>query len=142
MNSITKTKAHWSFWVISVFMLVWNVMGAINFMVQLNPEMVSSYRAVEQVIIQGRPLWATIGFGVSVFGGVLGCIFLIFKSYLSVYIFIISLIGTLVAVGHSLTLGLNLGAGEFIAIVAMPIVVSVFLIWFANFSSGKGWIST
>ena len=55
-------SAHWSFWVMATFMLIWNVMGCINFMVQMNPEMVASYREVEQAIISDRPAWATIAF--------------------------------------------------------------------------------
>ena len=141
MNSISGAKIHWSFWVISVFMLLWNVMGGINFIMQFSPEMVSSYRETEQAIIRGRPLWATVGFGISVFGGVLGCVLLILKRYLSFYIFIASLVGTLVTVCYSLTLGLNLSVGELIGIIGMPIVISIFLVWFAKFSSGKGWIS-
>ena len=141
MSTGSDTKAHWSFWIISIFMLIWNVMGGINFIMQFNPEIVSSYRETEQAIIQGRPLWATIGFGISVFGGVLGCIFLMLKRLISFHIFIASLSGTLIAVVHSLTLGLNLSAGELVGIAAMPIVISVFLVWFAKFSGAKGWVN-
>ena len=44
---------HWSFWLIVPFLLIWNVMGCINFMVQMNPDMVASYRGTEQAIIVG-----------------------------------------------------------------------------------------
>ena len=73
-------KMHWSFWVVSVLLLIWNVLGCINFFLQINPDMVSSYRETEQAIIQGRPLWATIGFAIAVFGGALGCVFLLLKK--------------------------------------------------------------
>ena len=67
MNDDVVNKVHWSFWVVSIFMLTWNVLGCINIFVQMNPEMVSSYRETEQAIIQGRPLWATVGFAIAVF---------------------------------------------------------------------------
>ena len=69
-------KAHWSFWVISVLMLIWNLMGCINFFVQMNPDMVASYQETEQAIIKDRPIWATAAFAIAVFGGALGCLLL------------------------------------------------------------------
>jgi hypothetical protein len=63
-------------------MLIWNVLGCVNFFAQMNPDMVASYRESEQAIIQGRPLWATVGFAVAVFGGALGCVLLLFKKRL------------------------------------------------------------
>jgi len=47
-------------------------MGCINFFMQMNPDMISSYRETEQAIIQGRPAWATVAFFIAVFGGALG----------------------------------------------------------------------
>ena len=48
-NNIVHS-VHWSFWVIVPFMLIWNVMGCMNFIVQMNPDMVASYRETEQAI--------------------------------------------------------------------------------------------
>ena len=58
MKDNKSMNVHWSFWLISVFMLIWNVMGCINFFVQMSPDMIVSYREGEQLIIQGRPMWA------------------------------------------------------------------------------------
>ncbi len=141
MNQKVERKIHWSFWLVSIFMLVWNLMGCLNFIMQMNPDMVSSYRETEQAIIQGRPLWATLGFALSVFGGAIGCIFLLLKSTTSFYLFIASLLGTLVAVAHSLNLGISFSSSELVGIVAMPILVSVFLVWYSKFSQNKEWLS-
>ena len=116
-------------------------MGSANFLMQLNPDLVSSYRETERAIIQGRPLWATAGFGFSVFGGAIGCILLMLKRPLSFYLFVVSLVGTVVAVVHSLTLNLTFSVGELLGIVAMPIIISAFLVCFARFSQRKGWLS-
>lgn len=43
MNEVERIKAHWSFWLISILLLAWNAMGALNFIMQMSPEMVSSY---------------------------------------------------------------------------------------------------
>lgn len=140
MNDIVK-KAHWSFWVISILLLIWSVLGCINFFVQMNPEMVSSYRDTEQAIIQGRPLMATIGFAIAVFGGALGCILLLLKKTTAFYLFVASLVGVVMTTVHTLKLNINFGTGEIVGIVIMPTVVAIFSIWYSQYVKGKGWLS-
>ena len=140
MNDNVVNKVHWSFWVISIFMLIWNVMGCVNFFVQMNPDMVSSYRESEQAIIKDRPLWATVGFAIAVFGGALGCILLLLKKATAFYLFIASLVGVVIATVHSLTININFGIGETIGIIIVPTVVAVFLIWYSQYVKGKGWL--
>ncbi len=56
VNDKAINKVHWSFLVISIFMLIWNDLGCINFFVQMNPERVASFRESEQAVISNRPL--------------------------------------------------------------------------------------
>ena len=142
MNSKNDVGVHWSFWVISVFMLVWNIMGCINFFVQMNPDIVSSYRETEQAIIQGRPIWATVAFAMAVFGGALGCLLLLVKKSIAFYLFIASFLGVVVTMAHTLSIGIEFGTGEIIGIIIIPLVVAVFLIWYSKYVQNKGWIST
>jgi len=142
MNSKNDVGVHWSFWVISVFMLVWNIMGCINFFVQMNPDIVSSYRETERAIIQGRPIWATVAFAMAVFGGALGCLLLLVKKSIAFYLFIASFLGVVVTMAHTLSIGIEFGTGEIIGIIIMPLVVAVFLIWYSKYVQNKGWIST
>ena len=142
MNSTTRKRVHWSFWIISAFLLIWNIMGCINFVVQMNPEMVSSYRANEQAIIQGRPLWATIGFAIAVFGGAMGCLMLLLKKPAAIYLLTASLLGVLVAITHSLSLNIEFGTGETFGIILMPIAVAGFLVWYTLYVKNKGWLGT
>lgn len=141
VNEQTTHKAHWSFWLIGIFMLIWNVMGCINFVMQMDPEMLSSYRETEQTLIQGRPLWATAGFAIAVFGGSLGCILLLLKRSESFYLFVASLLGVLIAIGHSLTLNIEFSIGEIIGVVLMPVLVAGFLIWYSKYTERKGWLN-
>ena len=123
-------------------MLIWNVMGCINFFVQMNPEMVSSYRETEQAIISGRPAWATVAFALAVFGGALGCFLLMFKKSVSFYFFIASLLGVVATMIHTLSIGVEFGIGEIIGIILLPLVVAAFLIWYSKYVENKGWINT
>lgn len=142
MNDKDAGGVHWSFWVISTLMLIWNVMGCINYFVQMNPEMVSSYRETEQAIISARPIWATVAFAVAVFGGALGCILLMLKKSISYYLFIASFLGVVVTMTHTLSADINFGIGEILGIILMPLVVAAFLIGYSKYTVNKGWVST
>ena len=74
MGNDTARSAHWSFWLIVVVALLWNVAGAINYLMQTNPEFVATLPETHRAIIDGRPAWATGGFAIGVFGGALGCL--------------------------------------------------------------------
>ena len=141
MNNENGNAVHWSFWVIATFMLIWNVMGCINFFVQMNPDMVASYRETEQAIISGRPAWATGAFAVAVFGGALGCLLLLLRKSASYYVFIASLLGVIVTMTHTLGVGIDFGLGEILGIILMPLVVAAFLIWYSKQAESKGWVS-
>ncbi len=141
MNHKNVHAVHWSFWVIATFMLIWNVMGCINFFVQMNPEMVASYRETEQAIISGRPAWATIAFAVAVFGGALGCVLLLLRKLSAFYVFIGSFLGVIVTMTHVLGIGIDFGLGEIFGIILMPLVVAAYLIWYSKQAESKGWVS-
>lgn len=140
MSEHPQSNTHWSFWLITIFMLVWNVMGCINFVVQLDSDMAASYRETEQAIIVGRPFWATAGFAVGVFGGALGCFILMLKRPVALYFFVASLVGVIVTTIHTLSVDVNFSAGEIIGIIAMPVVIAAFLIWYAKYVASKGWV--
>ena len=131
VNDPASDSTPWHFWVIAGVALIWNLMGAINFVVQLDPEMIASYRESEQMIIANRPLWATAGFALAVFGGLLGSILLLLRNRLAVAVFSASLIGVVVTMVHTLTLGIEFGAGEIVGVILMPVAVAVFLVWFS-----------
>ncbi len=132
---------HWSFWVIGAIALIWNVMGVINFFVQMNPDVLDAYRESERAIIEGRPGWATGAFAIVVFGGALGCVLLLMRKSAAYYVFIASLLGVIVTMIHTLGVGIDFGLGEILGIILMPLVVAVFLIWYAKHAESKGWIS-
>ena len=141
MNEKHTPAVHWSFWVIGSIALIWNAMGVINFFVQLNPEMLASYRESERAIIVGRPVWATIGFAIAVFGGSLGSLLLLLKNPTGFYLFIASLLGVVITMAHTLSIGINFGIGEIIGIILMPIMVAAFLIWYSKQAENRGWFS-
>ena len=133
--------AHWSFWVIGALALVWNVMGVINFFVQMNPDVLAAYRESERAIVEGRPAWATIAFAIAVIGGALGCLLLLLRKSIAYFLFIASLIGVIVTMIHALGVGIDFTLNEILGIILMPLVVVAFLIWYSKRAKSKGWIN-
>jgi hypothetical protein len=144
MNNENMGGIHWSFWVIGAVALIWNVMGAINFTVQMNADALASFPESHRAIIEGRPAWATGGFAVAVFGGALGCLLLLFRKRAAYYLFVASLLGVIVTMIH--TLGIASSTTDFsvfkiFMMILMPLVVAAFLIWYTKWTGNKGWIS-
>ncbi len=140
MNDKTVGNVHWSFWLIGAVALIWNVVGVINFFMQMNPDVLAAYRESERAIIEGRPAWATGAFAIAVFGGAFGCVLLLLRKSAAYYLFIGSLFGVIVTMIHTLGIGFDFGLGEILGIILMPLVVAVFLIWYSKRAKSKGWI--
>ena len=135
-----SNQIHWSFWLIGTIALIWNGMGSVNFLVQLNPEMMEAYRESERAIIQDRPFWATAGFAFAVFGGAIGSLLLLLRKAFSCYFFIVSLIGVIITIGHALSQSINFEMGEIIGIILMPLIVAGFLLWYSKLAQKKSWV--
>ena len=144
MSNKTVIGVHWSFWVIGAIALIWNVMGVINFFVQMNPDVLDAYRESERAIIEGRPAWATGAFAIAVFGGALGCVLLLMRKWAAYYVLIASLLGVIVTMIHTLGIAssaIDFSPFEIFMMILMPLVVAAFLIWYAKQAKSKGWIS-
>ena len=140
MNDKTALGIHWSFWVIGTVSLIWNVMGVVNFLVQMNPEMLNAYLESERMIIEGRPVWATAGFAIGVFAGTFGCLLLLLRKAAAYHVFIVSLTGVIVTMIHTLGIGIDFSIGEILGFIVMPVAVAIVLIWYSKLSVRRGWI--
>ncbi len=143
MSDESVGGVHWSFWVIGAIALIWNVMGGINFFVQMNADALASLSEPHRAIVEGRPAWATGGFAIAVFGGALGCLLLLLKKPAAYYLFVVSLFGVIVT--HARAFGMassitDFSAFEILLMIAMPLIVAVFLIWYSKQAERKGWI--
>jgi len=134
---MTNIKIHWSFWVVCVVALIWNVMGSVNFIMQMIPDRLAHYPEAAKSLVASRPVWATGAFAIAVFGGLLGDILLILKKAAAYYLFIASLLGVLVANIHTfqVSTAIEIWVGSL-----MSLVVAAFLIGFSKRVKRKGWI--
>jgi len=142
MHGKKRSQVHWSFWVIGIITLIWNIMGAINFVVQMSPDMVASMPETHRAIIEVRPAWATAAFALAVFGGVLGCFLLLIQKSASFYVFIASLLGIIITmIPHIDMVGTVItDPFEIIMMIILPVVVAAFLIWYSKLAERHHWI--
>ncbi len=143
MNDETVGGVHWSFWAIGAVTLIWNVLGVINFFMQMNADTLASFPESHRAIVESRPAWATGAFAIAVFGGALGCLLLLLRKPAAYYLFIASLLGVIVQLIHTLGIArstIDFSPFEISMIILMPLVVAAFLIWYSKRAESKGWI--
>jgi hypothetical protein len=141
LNDKAVTRVHWSFWLISAIALIWNVLGSVNFFMQMNADMLDAYRESERAIIQGRPGWATAAFAIAVIVGALGGLLLLLRKSVATYLFVASLAGVIVTMVHTLSVDFDFTLAEILVMVLMPFVVAALLVWYSKHAEGRGWIS-
>jgi hypothetical protein len=134
-----------SFWVIAVLAFVWNLMGVMAYIMQVNmtPEVIALLPEAEQALYANVPAWATGAFAIAVFGGLLGSLLLLFRKRLAISVFILSLIGVIVQMAYNIFLSKSIevyGPGGMIMPV-MVIVIAVALVWYARKASSRNWLS-
>ncbi len=137
MNDETVGGVHWSFWAIGAIALIWNVMGVINFFVQMNADALAAMPESHRAIVEGRPAWATGGFAIAVFGGALGCLLLLLRKSAAYYLFIASLLGVIVQLIHTLGIAsstIDFSPFDIWMTIRMPLVVAAFLIWYSKWA--------
>ena len=143
MNERTVAAVHWSFWVIGAFALIWNALGGLNYLGQMNAELVATMPETHRAIIEGRPAWATGGFALSVFGGALGGLLLLLRRSAAFYLFVASLLGTIVTMIHTLNVAastIDFSSGEIVVMILLPLVIAAFLIWYSKKAENNSWI--
>lgn len=141
MSEIAKPPL-W-FWVVAVLALLWNAMGSMNFMAQLSPAAVAEFPESHRAVIEGRPIWATAGFGVAVFGATIGSVLMLLRKKLAAPFFWASLVGTILTLAHALPIQIpreDYSPIEAVFTGVLPIFVAGLLIWLARSATEKGWL--
>ena len=143
MNEESNSAVHWSFWLLAAVCLLWNLMGVWAYVAQTNTGMIAALADAERLLIEQRPAWATGAFAIAVWGGALGCLLLLLRKSVAVYVLIASLLGVIVQMYYNYAIANSIdvyGPGGTIMSV-MILGISAFLIWYAKYSVGRGWIS-
>jgi hypothetical protein len=127
-------KPHFSFWIIAGLGLVWNLMGCLNFITQMNADAVAKMPELYQLIISSRPLWATLAFGLAVFGGAVGCILLLLRRDMARIALLVSLVAILLTVVQTIS-AVGLAPSTILALL-----VGAALFWYSSIVYRAGWL--
>lgn len=129
---MTRTRLHFSYWVIAGAGLVWNLMGCLNYIAQTDAATVAQMPELYQLIIAGRPVWATAGFAIGVFGGAVGCILLLLRKAVALPVLVLSFMGIVVtSIFTARVLGLQPS-------MLLSMLVAGALLWYATIARRAG----
>lgn len=137
LNHKRARPTPWHLWVVGLLSLAWNAFGAFDFtMTQTrNAGYMARFSQQQLDYFQGLPTWVVIGWGIAVFGGVLGSLFLLWRKRLAVWLFFLSLLAVIATDIHSLLLSDGLavmgGAGA-LWLTAAIFVIAVALFLYAG----------
>ena len=141
MSEKVTGSVHWSFWVVGAVALVWNAMGVLNLIMQVNPDVLATYPESHQTIVANQTGWIAASVTVAIIGGAIGCVLLLMRKAGAVYLFYASLIGTIIVVAHTLSLPIELRSSDIVMIIVMPVVVAALLAWYSRWTAKRGWIT-
>ena len=141
MSEKVTGSVHLSFWVIGAVALVWNAMGVLNLIMQMNPDVLATYPESHQTIVANQTGWIAASVTVAIIGGAIGCVLLLLRKAGAVYLFYASLIGTIIVVAHTLSLPIELSSSDIVLIIVMPVVVAALLAWYSRWTAMRGWIT-
>jgi hypothetical protein len=131
---MANDKPHFSFWIIAAAGLVWNLIGCLNYITQTNPENVAQMPEIYQVIIAGRPAWATFAFAIAVFAGAVGCILLLMRRQVAFPALVVSFAGIVVTAWFTFSV---VGA---VPSMVLSILVGAALLWYASIVRRFNWL--
>lgn len=138
-NDIAKRPIH--LWIVGIAATLWNLIGPTDYLMTrlrqdswiemgmpgVDPQIVYSY-------IDSMPIWSHIGWGLGVWGGLLGSILLLARSRYAVHVLAASLLGVAMSLGWQLLAGPAMppemttsAASQIMPYVIIVIAVALFL---------------
>ena len=142
----TRTPVH--LWIVGILSLLWGCFGAYDYTMSHMRDVQyigSSMPGVDPnaalAWMDGFPIYAKIGWGLGVWGGLLGAILLLIRSRYAVWAFAASMVGVVLSIGWQLAAapplaGADTGAAKVIPFVV--IAVGLFQLWYSWTMEKKG----
>lgn len=144
MNDVIGARPPGWFRIVAVLAVLWNCIGVWGYLSKVGvvPPMMAM-TPDETALAASMPTWATAGFAVAVFGGLLGTLGLLLGKAWARLLLILSLLGMLVQFGWWLLMS---GAMEQMGpssagMPAIVVLIGVLLIWLANIGVKRGWLT-
>jgi hypothetical protein len=140
-----RTPAH--LWIVGILALLWGCFGAYDYVMTRMHNMAYLAKAMPGVDpnvglawIEGMPMYAQVGWGLGVWGGLLGAILLLMRSRYAVWAFAISMLGVILCIGYQLALAPALpGASAGMKMIGYAIIIiAALLLWYSSSMEKKG----
>ncbi|HJP69674.1 MAG TPA: hypothetical protein VJ846_12305 [Sphingomicrobium sp.] len=104
-----RTPVH--LWIVGTLALLWNCFGAYDYVMTRTHNMAYITQAMPGTDpnaalawIEGMPMYAQVGWGLGVWGGVLGAVLLLARSRYALWAFAVSMLGIVLGMGYQLLL--------------------------------------
>ena len=152
MTTTNKPKA--LFWIISIFAILWNLMGVYQYLKstlwkeEMYAEILSSdmYGDMAKNVVElmeSVPAWLTGLYAIAVFSGLLGSILLALRKKWAVPTFLISLIAVVIQMSYWLfgTESIDIMGPAVFVMPFLVIVICIFLYFYSKRAAKKGILS-
>jgi hypothetical protein len=141
----TPTKPATSFWVISIVLLIWNLLGVMAYIMQvtMTPETLQALPEDQRTLYTNTPVWATAAFAIAVWFSTLGSVLLLLRKKLATPVFMLAFAGIVVQMIHTLFISNSMevyGPGGMVMPV-LVIIIGAYLIWYSRKATAKGWLN-
>ena len=132
MQHAVSARAPAHLWIVGALSLLWNCFGCYDYLMTrlrntdyLAASMPGVDPSAALAWVDSFPLYAQIGWGLGVWGGLLGAILLILRSRYAVWAFAASMLGIVLSIGWQLAAGPKLPGAEGPMYTVMPWVIIV-----------------
>jgi hypothetical protein len=136
-RSVPNAKRPRHLWLVGVFALLWNAMGALDYLmtVSRNSSYLSAFTAEQLDYLTGFPEWATAAWALGVWGGVAGSLLLAAGRRLAVPALGVSLLAAALTFVYEFGLsdGLRvMGGASALAMPAVVLLAGTLLLFYAR----------
>jgi len=132
------------FWIVAALALLWNLAGVMNYLSQAfaTPEMLKAMPEHQRTYMANTPSWVIGCFATAVWGGTIASILLLLRKKLAYLIFVVSFIGVLGQVTHSLILSnaIAVYGPTGIILPVLIVLIGLSLIFLSKRSIASQWL--
>jgi hypothetical protein len=142
-QAVSKPRTPWHLWVIGVLSLLWNGMGAFDYLMTetQNESYMSRFTPEQLEFFYGFPAWIVALWAIAVWGGVLGSILLLVRSRFAAPTFLVALLAMVVVTIRNYVFAGGMavsGSAGVLIFTAVIFLLSVFFWLYARAMSDRG----
>lgn len=133
------------FWIVAVVATLWNAFGACDYLMSrlhsvawMKTMMPDADPATVYGYVDAMPIWASVGWGLGVWGGLLGAVLLLVRSRHAVTAFLVSLVGMALSFGYQFLVATPPPPMDDKIVPLVVIVIGVGLLVYARAMRSRG----